>query len=153
MGRKAASRLDDGGIGRLAPVADPELAVLACQIFGLEDGLGASPHEFGSAGAEVGGQGVESFDEVVVELHEDFASSHAHMVVHMVDGRLGRDAAFGGQRAPLGSEGFPAALLVLVSQKFLDLGGQFVSGGDGLFDVEADVVLGLLVVRLFELCQ
>jgi hypothetical protein len=31
---------------------------------------------------------------------------------------------------------------VLVSEVLLDLGGQFVAGGDGFFDVEADVVPG-----------
>lgn len=34
-------------------------------------------------GVEIGGQGVESFDEVVIELHEDLTTRHDHMLDQM----------------------------------------------------------------------
>ncbi len=75
----------------MAPVGQLELPILGCEILGFEDCLGASSHEFGPVCAEIGGEGVEAFDEVVVELHQYFTSSHDHMVLHMVSARNARD--------------------------------------------------------------
>ncbi len=61
-----------------------ESSVGVAKFLRFEDGLGAAPYELGPAGSEVGGDGVESFDEVVIELDEYFATGHDHMVQHMV---------------------------------------------------------------------
>jgi hypothetical protein len=55
-----------------------------CKPFGIQDGLRAASHQLGSVGAEISGQRIELFYEVVVELYEYFTSSHDHMLSHMV---------------------------------------------------------------------
>lgn len=77
----------------MAAVSQLELSILGCEILGFEDCLGASSHEFGPVCPEIGGESVEAFDEVVVELHQYFTSSHDHMVLHMVSARNAQDPA------------------------------------------------------------
>ncbi len=75
-------------VGRLASVGRLESSILGYEILGFEDCSGASPHQLGPVRAQFGGEGVETLDEVIVELHQHFASSHDHMVNHMVIGPL-----------------------------------------------------------------
>jgi len=50
----------------------------------------ASSEQLGPAGVLCLREAVESLDEFVVELYENFSSAHDHMVGHMVSmGRLG----------------------------------------------------------------
>ncbi len=46
--------------------------------------MSTSSDEFGPVHAEFGGEGIEAFDEIVVELDEYFTASHCHMVMHVV---------------------------------------------------------------------
>jgi hypothetical protein len=79
--------LEQRRVGRLSTVRQLELSIGVGEFFGVEHRLGAAPHQFGPVGSEVSGEGVESFDEIVVELNEYFASGNDHMVRHMVMGQ------------------------------------------------------------------
>jgi hypothetical protein len=48
--------------------------------------VGLLSRGLGSVGAQLGGKYVEPANEVVVELHQQFTSSHDHMLRPMVDG-------------------------------------------------------------------
>ena len=64
-----------------------EFSICCCQPFGVQHRLGAASHELRSIGAEIGGQRIELFDQIVVELYEYLTSSHDHMVSHMAPAR------------------------------------------------------------------
>ena len=61
-----------------------ELAIGTGKILGGDDCVGTAPEQLRPAGPETRCQRVELSDELVVELHQDFSSSHDHMVEHMV---------------------------------------------------------------------
>lgn len=50
------------------------------EFFRGQHGPRASPEELGPVGVEIGGQSVETFDEIVIELNEDLATRHHPML-------------------------------------------------------------------------
>jgi len=60
-----------------------EARVGCCEIFCLEYRKGATAKQLGPAHASCAGDLIEPRDEVVIELNQDFTTSHDHMVEHM----------------------------------------------------------------------
>jgi len=67
----------------LAAIRGLEFSVGVGQIFRVDHGLCPPTQQFGTVRAELSGQSIELRDEVIVELNQDFTSSHDHMVSHM----------------------------------------------------------------------
>jgi hypothetical protein len=78
----------------LPPICGDQFAVGFGKFFGGQHGLRAPPEEFGPVGAEVGRQPIETSDEIIIELNEDLATRHDHMLSNMVS------RGSPGQRAP-----------------------------------------------------
>lgn len=79
----------------MSAIRRSQLVVGCLEALGVQHRLRAAAHQFGAIGAEFGGQLVELFDEVVVELHEYLTSGHHHMVSHMARAREPRLAERG----------------------------------------------------------
>lgn len=95
--------MHESRIGRLTLIRRLEVAVGAGEVFGGDHRLRAAPEQFGSVGAQAEGKLVQRLYEIVVELHEHFASSHDHMVTPMVQVVPGRAAARPAPIIPLAS--------------------------------------------------
>ena len=97
MPGEPSGRLHEGGIGRLTQVRSHELAIGTGKILGGDDCVGTAPEQLRPAGPETRCQRVELSDELIVELHQDFSSSHHHMVEHMVEHMvMSKHQTFGG---------------------------------------------------------
>ena len=65
-------------------IGSDQLPVGGRKILSKQHRLGAASQQFGTVGAQLVGQQIEPTNEVVVELYEYLATSHVHMVFHMV---------------------------------------------------------------------
>ena len=52
--------------------------------FRIDNRLGPTPQQFGTARNQCLGKTVETFHKIVVELHQDLTSCHDHMLTHML---------------------------------------------------------------------
>jgi hypothetical protein len=84
LGCKTSSCLDESGVWWTPTVGVGELAIGFGEFSRREHGAGTLPDEIGPTCVELLGERIEPSDQVVVELHEHFASSHEHMVSPMV---------------------------------------------------------------------
>jgi hypothetical protein len=65
-------------------VSGDELSVSRCEFFGGDHCCGAPAEQFGAIRPKLGSELVESCDEFVVELDENFTAGHGHMLSPMV---------------------------------------------------------------------
>ncbi len=74
---------DDGGVLGHPAVGVAERSVGLGDLVRSQDGRCPSSKQLGSVRSLPLGEPIESFDEVVVELHQHLPSRHDHMVTHM----------------------------------------------------------------------
>lgn len=83
MSGEAAGACDNRGILWNPPVGLAQASVCLQLVGRVEHGRRATTEQLGAARSLRVSEAVETFDEFIVELHQDLSSRHRHMVQHM----------------------------------------------------------------------
>ena len=82
LGGQPSGGLDERRIRGLATVGGLQFPIGGGQGLGAEHGVRTASEEFGATRTEACSEGIELGDKVVIELNQNFAACHDHMVSH-----------------------------------------------------------------------